>query len=277
MLDIKDIPAPWYMKALIWIGRIFRRFEYLRPFVRAAKDRAVLGVVARYHINFVHELRKVSINAESIAESNISCDTLESLADGCRDVMADILEVWPNDLHCTMKLCEGEGCEKEEIKVYTIARSQPCKRPAEYGLDNYHLIGNNSSFASIVGCGDRRNKWTPHAFTVFVCGDLTKESNYDDSRGDWKDYYRSTMVFPLRIKKTKDKEYNVFGFLTFDSYKTNALKGMPNTFRYITDKKGYDEKLSYSAAFHIGGSLADSISTIFYPAITEQGVEDEKE
>lgn len=276
-MTVVDIPANWYLRQAVAVTRFLRKSDTLRNIVWEIKDRIVLGPVTKLHLGPVHDIRKFSVTKKNLKDGRVTYEHLEGLANHCRDVMADVLEIWPSALHCTVKLCSNQpGNRKEDTKVYTIARSTPCDRPAQFGQTNAHIVGRNSTFAALVGCSDNRTNWAPHAYTCFTCNDLTKHSNYDCSRPNWNDYWRSTSVFPLRYR-TPDESHRVFGFLTFDSHKIGAFRGMPNIFEYHNSadsekkaKSEYDRLLAYRSAYHVGGILADSLSSVFFPITSKK-------
>lgn len=278
MTEVSDIPATWYLRQGVAIARFLRKSDTLRNIVWQVRDRVVLGPVSKLHLGPIHDIRKFSISKKNLRDGRVTYEYLEGLANHCRDAMADVIEVWPSALHCTIKLCDAHLTpRKEDAWVHTIARSTPCDRPAEFGRAKAHLVGRNSAFAALVGCSDRRTQWAPHVYTCFTCNDLTKHANYDCSRENWGNYWRSTSVFPLRYR-TPDDSHQVIGFLTFDSHKTDAFRGMPNIYEYHnsadTEKMArseYDRLLAYRSAFHVGGILADSLATVFFPIISKKG------
>lgn len=258
-----DIPTAWYASLLVKILRHARKknWRHVLKVFRTIRERMVLGTFHKLHLETVHAIRKYVVNEDSPGSTDWGC-----LADGCRNVIADLLELPDRSLHCTIKLCHGEEEDAEEDWiVYTIARSEPCARPAEYGLDHHHLVGHNSSFAAIVGCKDRKNTWTPYAYSCFASNYLTQHGDkYDCSRKDYIQYFKSTLVFPLRYRKIHEESTLVQGFLTFDSPEENAFVGFPEVFAYRDNPADYEDKLSYLAVYHVGGIIADMLATVFY-------------
>lgn len=278
MSAISDIPASWYVRVAVAIARMLRKSETLRIIVWAVRDRTVLGPLSKLHLKAIHRIRSIALSRANLEALSKSHEHLEELATDCRDVMADVIEAWPDSVHCTIKLCDRRKAKnKGQVKVYTIARSRGSDtRPRQFGTEHAHLVGENSAFAALVGCNDRKNVWGPRVFKCFACNDLRDHGNYDCSRTDWDAYWRSTCVFPLRFR-APDGDHHVFGFLTFDSPKPGAFRGLPNIYDYHNNahskKKGNDEfdrLLEYRSAFHIGGILADTLSTMFLPMLQEE-------
>jgi hypothetical protein len=268
MKDLPDIPANWYLKGAVWAVRAFRKNKQLRRVVAGIRDRCVLGTVSRLHVEAIHSIRAFSLNRDSLSDSTMTYEALLSLVNGCRNVMADLIESQPADIHCTIKLLGETAAEKkEEWPVYTIARSEPCDRPAEFGLDNAHLVGHNSTFAALSGANDRKNTWVPDVYSCFMCDDLAYHSNYDCSRENWPSYFRATAVFPLRYRRTAQRDHNVLGYLTFDTMDTALFSPFPCIFHNRTEKLEYERNLPFAAAYHVGGIIADTLACIFYPLL----------
>ena len=267
MPNFSDIPTPWYLRAAIWIARQLRKSRATRKIVRSIKGRLTLGPMTKVHLAAIHAIRRISVNQDSLPDSSLTYEALQSVADGCRDAIAEILEVWNEHIHCTLKLCGGDKADKRNWKVYTVARSDPCNRPAEFGRGNYHLVGDNSSFAPLAGCNDRKNVWEPNVFSCFSCGNLRKYTRYDSSGKNWESYYNSTIVFPLRYRKSDAAEFSVIGFLTFDSQLDDAFGDIPCIFECQNNPAEYQEKLSYMSLFHVGGILADVLAMTFHPLV----------
>lgn len=264
----KDIPAPTWLRFFVWCMRSSRSVSMLQRLARDLRQRTMLGPISKLHIHSTHQMRSFSIHkymARGIDSTlNHPYEPFESLANANRDVFADLLEIPPQHLHCTIKICNNEkNMDKKDWKVYTIARSTPYNRPEEFHPE-YHLVGENSSFAPLVGCDDIKNIWLPHVYRCFVSDDLTKYFNkYACSRKNWNDYFKSTIVFPLRYRKGRTSHL-IIGFLTFDSNKTKVFGNIPDIFEYKDKPDDYLEHLSYSTAYHIGGIIADTLATTFY-------------
>lgn len=125
---------------------------------------------------------------------------------------------------------------------------------------DYYLAGENSGFASLLGCNDRLNTWEPHVYCAFLCNDLTKR-NFDCGRANWHLHYKSTAVFPLRYPVGNDGIQKVMGFLTFDSLETGIFGNIPDIYGFTNELRDrYREKLWQSAFVHTCGLLADCLA-----------------
>jgi hypothetical protein len=268
---IKLLKLPWYIRLLSW-GATFLRKVGLGKVVLTIREKIMLVTVWRIHLDGIHTVRRFCVNDHYLgvlgSEDNPQ-EPFEDLADGIRDCMAKIAAVLPEEMHCTIKVLEGktdggkEISEKRDWSVYTLARSTPCNRPAEF-FPCRHLVGMNSTFAAIVGCNDKSNTWLPNTYSCFACNDLMKHGNYECSRKDWKRYFKSTVVFPLRYKKIRDAEHEIMGFLTFDCNSRGVFGNIPDIFDYIGKPVEYNRRLAASAVFHLGGIIADVLASTIY-------------
>jgi hypothetical protein len=184
----------------------------------------------------------------------------------CRDLMRHALELRPSDLHCCLKmLIPGASTDKPE-RVATFARSEPSdNRPAETGESNAHEIKNNTVWSSMMGIPDGTTHWQP--FCCFVCNDLWMAGNlFHCDRQDWKQYYRSSLVFPIRYpRRAASGEFVYVGFLAFDSPRDTAFIGLPNIFEYRDNPSGYRGILEAKMAFNLGALMADILGSCLYP------------
>ena len=246
------------------IVRFLRKVGFGR-WIRAVRQVMILETVHRIHLSSVHSIRRFAVDGyySGALKDESPFEPFFQLVTELRNTMAKALAVDETNLHCTLKVCEGEEvAPKEDWNVYTIGRSLPCRRPMEFRPVS-HKIGHNSSFASLAGCSDRQNHWEPYAFSCFCCNDLSKHPRYDCSRPDWDKHFRSTLVFPLRYKRGWDREFSILGFLTFDSLKTNIFSKIPDTFDYMESPDDYDRTLRQSFIYHTGGIMADTLATTF--------------
>jgi len=266
MLGPQDIPATWYVQVFVWIVRLLRKIGADRV-IRDYRSRFILGFVTKLHLESAHQIRTFSIHKYFLGAIDNSLkpyEPFENLANALRNTLLEMIELPSQRLHCTIKICNSiEDLPKSQWKVYTIARSLPYRGREEFGPSVYHLIGSNSSFAPLVGCNDRKNTWLPLVYSCFACNNLTKHSErYDNSRDNWSNFYRSTIVFPLRYRE--NHEIKIIGFLTFDSNQIGAFGNIPDIFDYKDNPSAYEEKLSYSSVYHIGGIFADTLATTFH-------------
>ena len=256
-----DTMIPWSgtIKLLLRLSSFASKWKIGRNLAREIRDRVLWGFASGAHIEHAHSLRTFAHKAYIRGLKNLSPEDTISLASSERDVMAKLLGVPNQDIHCTIKLCHWpQGItDKGLCEIHTIARSEPCERPPEY-YPKKHLAKDNSAFASLVGCDDNKNRWTD-PFCCFLCNDLTKE-NFDCSRENWQKYFKAALVFPLRNLHYAKGQSRIVGFLTFDSEKTSIFGRIPNIFSYRRKNKStYNTKCIYSTVVQVGGLLADTL------------------
>jgi len=262
----KLLKTPKYIKLLAHIAGYLREAG-LGRIVLTIREKIILETVLRIHWDAIHSLRRFSVNDHFLGvlgNRDNPTEPFEDLAEGIRDVLARIIAVDAHTLHCTVKILQGtQDIQKKDWKVFTVARSTPINRPAEY-YPTFHLVGRNSTFAALVGCDDPSNKWLPNAHLCFACNDLTKHDKYECSRENWRRYFWSTVVFPLRYRKIVQQEHRIMGFLTFDSRSTKVFGNIPDIFDFKDRPDEYNQRLLMSAVFHVGGMIADILATTMY-------------
>ncbi len=269
MEDMKTLfELPWYVKVLVLLARFLRKI-HLGKIVLKVREKVVLETLTRIHFDTIHLIRRFSVNGHFfgiLGEGDNAKEPFEDLADGIRDTMAKHLAVAIDDLHCTIKYLQGsDDIDKKDWKVYTLARSTPCNRPAEFWPSDSHSLGLNSSFAALVGCDDPSNKWSSDTpYICFACNDLREHEQYECTRENWRKYFKCTFVFPLRYRKITQKTYKTVGFLTFDSNMRNIFGDIPNIFEYMGKPEEYRKAMLASSVCHLGGLIADMLATTIY-------------
>ena len=275
MLDVKILNVDtglfsWYRQKRERKKR-FKTKKKLRQLRSILKDRSdKCSHLAAIHLLAVHEIRRFVVGGHGWGESGLKSKSLvpfRELADKCRDSMAGVLGINSEALHCTIKVCQGTNeLNKGDWKVWTVARSESFghfRERTELGPDYSHLVKENSSFASLVGCPDNKINWpsTPHL--CFGCNNLPCCEKYAETRDRdiWEQLYSSALVFPLRYSYEGKKRHAIMGFLTFDSLYEGVFEGVPSIFDYVDEPNEYWLKLSGSSAFHAGCIMADILAT----------------
>lgn len=242
----------------------------LYPDVRKSRLKAIRAI----HHEAVHAIRKFAVEGHFgviIGDGKLQkpYEPYDSLANAFRNAVAGVLECNPTAIHCTLKYCTGkEGTLPQEWEVWTFARStiQSSARPRYMGPGYFQKIGENSGFASIVGCSDTKIDWTSPAHRCFACYNLPAYDEYVNSKRDWSRWYTSTLVFPLRYEKwgkqiNRPHDY-IMGFLTFDSLDNNIFGELPPIFDYIDKPGEYALELDKLEICHTGGIIADTLATV---------------
>jgi hypothetical protein len=259
-------PLPWWLKATLWLVRLARRWDRGRRAVLLAKNHLLCGSFYELHIKVVHRWRDFVLAAHDWQHyESLPPDTKE-LCNGCRDCLAEILDVPQNRLHCTIKVLV-QGDATQEGLIVTIGRSDPCDRPPEYGLEDAHRVDRNTVFAALCGRSDGYKNWPPYSY--FGCNDLPKHAaRFACDRGNWAQWYRSTLALPLRFRDPQDRHnYKIIGFLTFDMPTTGEFNGVPDAFEH--EYSEYQELLGGAAVMHAAGIMADTLALLLRPFLVK--------
>ena len=258
------------VKFLFWIGGIVRKVNWKRP-LRQVRGRVTKGTLRPLHVSYFHEYRNLSVAISQSNDYEQIAEHISSICTASNYVMADLLELDPFfDLHCSLKVFV-KGSDEED-KVVTWGRSlPPDAREPEIGLDGAHSVKNNTVWCALLGRDDGGSRWQP--FNCFCSNDLTAHgSKFKCDRVSWADYYKSTLVFPIKCAhNTVESEVEkVIGFLAFDSSKPNAFEGLPSTFDYISEWSDYHKLLGETAPFHLGAIMVHALGEAFRPVHWEK-------
>jgi len=252
--------------------------------IEIAKKIKYLEIIKTLHYSSVHGIREFAVNGYLTREHRIEDAGLafKDLANKCRDSMAVAIQLEPEMLHCSIKVCEGmHEMAKPDWNVWTFARSEPLVPDTgllrgESGPGSSQKVRDNSAYAALTGCFDGKVEWGPKAYACFCCCDWNRhEEYYVDSRNEWLELYRASMVFPLRWVEEHEKGIAIKGFLSFYSLLPDVFTDMPCIFDHKSDSEAYFQKLTHSVAYHTGGIIADMLATVI--ALEERNGNKDKE
>jgi len=257
-------PDPTAIRIALFLFRFGLKLPWVGKLLRRAKNRYLLGSFYEFHLHVVHRWRDCFVGEPRLTSWESFAPAFKELCNGCRDCLAEVLELNAQRLHCTLKALVEYG---EGARVVTLSRSDPCDRPPEYGMANAHLVENNTVFAAICGKSDGIRHWQP--YSCFSCNDLTRHvDQFACDRQSWATWYKSTVAVPLRYRDPHNRhEYRILGFLTFDLPSTDQFVGMPDIFEHDRDR--YQELLAGSSIFHVVGSMADTLVLFLRPLTKE--------
>jgi hypothetical protein len=250
---------------IVWIVKVLRFVPKGKEIVVAVKSRASLQLSLVLHEQAIHRMR----NFSSAVANQCWFDGGQSAIEVCtayRELMGNLLGLSPDQLHCCLKGFLPEKCTGAIDSVVTVARSEPLgNRPID--LNNYdaHPVSENTVWASLMGRNDGARRW--RALKCFHCGDLYGHgNNFKCTRKEWQDYYRSTLVFPIRyMVNLNSRSCEITGFLAFDSLMKNAFGNLPDAFQYLENDVEYHTLLWKNTQFHLGAILADTLSVFLKP------------
>jgi hypothetical protein len=243
------------------------KFLKLRKLVHAFKYRARFPLLRDIHLDIVHGMRCFAValdtpGAEVAPHAHRLCTRIAA-------VMRFHLGLKPNELHCCLKVIVPQQKPTDAVVIETIARSDP---DDDRGDDHEVREADTSTiYCSLMGKFDGKTKWSVH--NCFCSNNLPLAENlFKCDREDWQQYYRSSLVFPLRfISQTEPLRYSAVGFLCFDSPRANAFHGMPDIFKFRDRFHAYHDQLQGSATFHLGAIFADTLSMFIRPAYNRTG------
>jgi len=253
------------VKQIVWLARLLRKFPKGKKLVSSVKRRASLDLAQVLHNDVIHRMRQLSA---SMAENNLEVGSERAIevCTACSKIMTNLLELSPHEVHCCMKVFTREQGTTSSGKVATLARSEPYdNRLVEANNTDEHPVDDgNTVWCALLGKSDGKHTWP--RFKCFSCGDLYNAKGFVCSRDDWRDHYRSTLVFPIcHMSNSRTRFCEIKGFLAFDSSDKNAFGKLPNIFDYKEEPNKYHSDLSKKTLFHIGALLADTLSVFFEP------------
>ena len=257
----------WITKAIPVGAWVLRKAQLGRVIV-VVRDRATLGILAPFHFQVVHAMQQLSASMTTKLPDGQDAATQLAIrvCNECRMLMGHALELNANELHCCFKVMVSGTVAGDRERVATWVRSEPLDdRPVETGEANSHEVGKNTVWSSLMGVSDGKTNWRP--FPCFACNDLPAAGeNFQCDRKDWQQYYKSSLVFPLRYtQREQSAAFINMGFLAFDSPKCNAFAGIPNIFDFIGSPSGFQDALEKRMAFNLGAAMADVLSACVRP------------
>lgn len=218
----------------IWL--LFKTFKYRKV---QAETREIFS---QGYYNLLRSYRN-TMGEVQVAQKQ-SEDSLRIIRDFIQDtldVLCDVLnKLSRQKISSCVKIIEpGEKLDYLNAKVYTFCRSKNSD-PQRAAYDNASrkdvLICDNTDFNKIVEPGK--------SVGCFYCPDLVSYKkglrkigeDYDNSNNRWEDFYKSTIVVPIRIANERNPNnelkdsYTILGFLCVDSKSTHAFEESQKAF-----------------------------------------------
>jgi hypothetical protein len=260
-------PDKW-IKLVSTTASVLRKLR-LGRLVEAVKTRAQLPLIREYHENVVHPLRCLAVAMNDVADPKATAYHAQRVCTEIAKVMRFHLGIRQNELHCCWKVIQPKQNLKDLTFIRAIARSEPRDhRPDD---EETRPAEQSTVYCSLMGLQDGTTVWKP--FSCFCSNNLPGHGHlFHSGRSNWQEYYKSSLVFPLRfIQKTEPLKYFNFGFLCFDSPEANLFRGMPDIFDYRDRFHKYLDLLRQNATFHLGASIADTMSMFLRNVYRDQG------
>lgn len=254
------------VRSAVYFGR-FLKWAHAQGLVRDFRSRASRTLFQRLHTDVIHKMREFAFFAEDLsadASEHVGCLARDT-ATACRDLVADLLELQDGKLHCCIKVFgQPEGVKE---RVVTLARSIPQdSHPDDNNPAANHFVDNNSVWAALLGKSDGGRNWA-RPYPCFCCNDLVSVGPaFKCSREDWREHYRSTLVYPLRfVRDPAQRRFGTIGFLAFYSQQAGVFPGLPSIFEHNLSFDDYFARLSASTVFQVGACMNDTLSTFLSP------------
>jgi hypothetical protein len=249
-----------WIQGAVWASRLLRLCRG-RGLVHAVRSRAMATPIATLHNNVISEVSALSATARHWEEAQDRVvEQAVRVCSACRDVLAELLQLDFSMLSCRIKLLtEGSG-KGGDSPVFTLASSAPFDgRPRGDGASGPQA-SQNTAWSAIMGCFDGHTRWRP--MPCFCCNDLSaRASLFACHIRGWQNFYKSTLVFPLRYKIAPER-FEQIGFLAFDSPTCEAFIGFPESFDFRDHDQWneYNSRLTLSSTYNLGGIMANLVS-----------------
>lgn len=207
----------------------------------------------------LHQIKDYVCYEEDIASNKTFCSVCQNI---CNDIEKVFSELWDDkNVSVCMKRITTNTKNKsiEEWNIKTVARSSNSKQ-ARKDLDNnnYRIMDNKDFY--VIASPKFKDSVFASPNMEKICEDFKNQYQieYSNSTLNYLDYYKSTIVVPIRIsfenankfikEKYKNQEitYNIIGFLCIDS-----LEKYDNN----TDK--------FLVGINVARALADSLYKLF--------------
>lgn len=192
-----------------------------------------------FHI-FLHETRDVFFETLNSHKQNTL--TTSELTRTCKNSLSNILDnlceimssYTGREISACIKLItyneDDEIINSDNATLVTFCRS----RKSNTNRDNYTshtkiFLKDNTDFLEIISNDNNKDYFYQGNLDKYA-KQLTKvNQEYKNTNSDWKSYYKSTIVVPIRIKSeklydhTQEDSYHIIGFVCVDSLKTDAF------------------------------------------------------
>ncbi len=249
-MDLKQLQS--YLK----IGKLL--IKVISPLKEKITHAIHWETTRQMHHGCIHAIRRFSTVTRSRGPDH--WDT-EPVTEGIRELASHLLHVPKQKLHVTLKLIAPTGGNPADLTVSTLGRTGASSRPEDAGDSALNRVGNNSDFASLLGCSDGVTDWK-RAYNVFHCPNLEKRQKYCCSRTNFLDFYRTSLVFPLRVEVLNSNQTETFGFVTIDSMSANIFS-LPDIFDFGGDKLDeYATIIDASCLIHAIATVVDTLAMI---------------
>ncbi len=234
------------------------------------RDRLQKQTASIVHKKFIHSLRDYLVHA-SVNQTFDSPGAVRML-DEAAGLMQHMASGSTSTIHACLKLLAKNPGDSDDPYVYTLSRSNSgyaSGRGRRLGSKWASELSKNTAFCAIIGHTDGRRGWQK-TFDSFSCNDLLRYGDdFVCGREDWRTWYQSTLVYPIRCHPPGQDYHVHLGFLTFDTENLGGFPGVPCSFDFTT-VDDYTHACEDSAMWNIGALMADSLAMALWPYLMEQ-------
>lgn len=237
-------------------------------------------VFTSQHHLVAHVMKEIAIRLNDGGFDSLTRKDFNPLAKACSESLAVYLRKDPKKINCTIKFCCPPDPGNKKVEVKTMGRSNHQSRPPGKSKMR-HYIDDNTSFCALLGKSDGETDW-PYCLPYFYGANLAKQKDkFKCSRSKFLKYYRTSMVYPLRVQDENNEQPTIFGFITFDSLKIGMFrfKGLVDAKQFQKDPNKFEndwtkcvKSVECSPLVNFCGIMADNITSVLYPHIQERGV-----
>jgi len=225
-------------------------------------------------------MKDIAIKLNDGGFDSLTRKDFNPLAKACNESLAIYLGKDPKNINCTIKFCCPRDPGNKRVEIKTMGRSNHQSRPPGNSKKKHYIDG-NTTFCALLGISDGVTDWQ-YCLPYFYCANLAKrKGKFKCSRSKFLKYYKTSMVYPLRVQDDNNDQPTIYGFLTFDSKKTGMFrrKGLIDAKRFQDDLKKFEndwtkciKSVECSGLVNFCGSMADNITSMLYPHIQERGI-----
>lgn len=215
---------------------IFRIVKY-KQLVQGARK-----ITSENYYNFLHDFRNTYfdiLNHYKMNELNVPLLTtdLQNFLKNALDYLCEIFnEFTRQKVSACIKYIDGatEKIDLENATVRTFVRSTNShinRNNNDKNIKEAIRIKDNTDFYDILSSESKNKKPYFYQRNLIKYEKALRANglHYDNSTHNWEEYYRATIVVPIRIANERlffnaqCKSYNVIGFLCVDSMSVNAF------------------------------------------------------
>ena len=217
---------------------------------RKMQDEILLSFSESYY-DLLHGYKNVLLKTGTTNPENDSdFIDLHSFAINVLDNLCSLLKTLTRqEVSACIKIIEpNDNLHFDNAMVSTFCRSTN-SNPERFAHDNRASIKDNTIFSDIVSPGHCQGFFYKCDLEAYDRALKKAGKQFMNTNERWRDFYKSTMIVPIRILNTKipdktgQKSYTIFGFLAIDSISKKAFLLSKQAY-YTSIVKAYADALA---------------------------------